>query len=685
MWKLFIILIFLGFPSMLWAQPAVVQGAIDLGAMEETSQEFLHLEGDWKFYWQHFVSEDDLRQGYLDKASPILVTSHGKNWLQIPEISQKYGYGTYVLRMTGLKAPAGRFALLMSQFFGTHRVAVWQPSTGTYQQMGGRGIPASSAEQDHPVYGQSLNVINIPTDGSEVFVLIHYSEYHLVGSYTDAPVLGRTDLLKKKIHYSWAQACWVLGLFTMMIVFNVCLFLLRRSDVPSLTIAALTFFNALRFVVTEGMMSQLIEHPPAWIYIFSMYSIAWTFPLGFACYFSFLRYAFPQYFSKRMHIVTLSTVVAYILMTLFMDLDPVLGLIISAVMFTLLTNYMTVQQIKAFRNKVKGSGFAIVGVWVLLQGIFHDTLVFLKILSTPYIGQYAMILFTLLQSLVVARNFTHAFLTAKRLSTQLKEEVELQTAQLQEQNQLLEVQKAELAKAHEMQQNWNNYLREQVLQRFLPPEIAEKVAQGSITLFEAPTEVDATVIFADLCAFTRATERLGAETVGLILNRYFVAMTEIVFSEGGMVDKFIGDGIMAVFGVPKRIPAEEQVKHALGCAVRMQLKLQELNAEWKAQYNYEFSMRIGVHRGPAVFGSFGGKQRSDFTVIGSAVNVASRIEAIAAANAIYISSPIKKFLDGRLVQDVGIFNLKGLDEPVRLYEIKDYQAIEWNSDLKQAG
>jgi class 3 adenylate cyclase len=177
---------------------------------------------------------------------------------------------------------------------------------------------------------------------------------------------------------------------------------------------------------------------------------------------------------------------------------------------------------------------------------------------------------------------------------------------------------------------------------------------------------------------------LGAETIGLILNQYFVAMTEIVFSEGGMVDKFIGDGIMAVFGVPKRIPADEQVRHALRCAVRMQLKLEELNAVWLQQYKYSFAMRIGMHRGPAVFGSFGGQQRSDYTVIGSAVNVASRIEAIAAPNAIYISSPITKYLDSRIVSDVGIFTLKGLDEPVRLYEIKDYQTIEWYDCFRQA-
>jgi class 3 adenylate cyclase len=437
--------------------------------------------------------------------------------------------------------------------------------------------------------------------------------------------------------------------------------------------------------VTEGMISQLLEHPPRWVYPFTIYTVAWVFPLAFACYFSFLRYSFPLFFSKRMHTLSLLSVGAYILFTLVMDMAPVLAVIISGVMFFFLTNYMLMQQIKAVRHGVKGSGFAIVGVWVLISGTGHDTLVFLKILDSPYLGQYAMILFTLLQSLVVARNFTHAFHTAQRLSTQLREEVDLQTAQLQEQNQLLASQKAEIAKAHELQQNWNNYLRDQVLQRFLPPGMAEQVAQGKITLFEAPTAVDATVIFADLCAFTRATERLGAETIGAILNRYFVVMTEVVFSEGGMVDKFIGDGIMAVFGVPNRIQAADQVQHALRCAVRMQLKLEELNTEWLAQYNYSFSMRIGMHRGPAVFGSFGGKQRSDYTVIGSAVNVASRIEAIAAPNAIYISSTIRKFMNPHVVQDAGVFQLKGLDEPVRLYEIKDFKAIVWEDCFLEAG
>jgi class 3 adenylate cyclase len=675
MWKILFILSLLSFSSLAWAGPRVVDGSIDLSELDESSTQIMPLEGVWHFYWQHLIGEDDLRQGFLERASPIPVTSHGPNWLQILAIGQKHGYGTYVLRIQGWKAAAGSFALQMSQFFGTHRVAVWQPSQGIYRELGGRGMPAESREKQQPVYGMSLGVIDIPSDGSDLFVLIQYSEYYMVGSYVDAPILGRSDILKSKVEYDWALACWVLGLFTMMILFNFCLFLLRRTDIPSLTIAVLTFINSVRFICTEGMISQLIEHPPRWIYPFTTYAVGWVFPLAFACYFSFLRYSFPRFFSKFMHRLCLVTVLAYILMTIVMDVSPIPAIIISGLIFFSLTNYMLVQQIRAVRHGVKGSGFAIIGVWVLILGVGHDTLVFLKILHSPYLGQYAMILFTLLQSLVVARNFTYAFKTAQRLSTQLKEEVDLQTAQLQEQNALLALQKAEIAKAHELQQNWNNYLRDQVLQRFLPPGIAGAVAQGKITLFEAPMAVDATVIFADLCAFTRATERLGAETIGFILNRYFVSMTEIVFSEGGMVDKFIGDGIMAVFGVPNDVPAAEQVQHALRCAARMQLKLEELNAEWLAQYQYSFSMRIGVHRGPAVFGSFGGKQRSDYTVIGSAVNVASRIEAIAAPNSIYISSAILEFLKHHQVHEAGVFQLKGLDAPVRLYEIKDFKAV----------
>lgn len=685
MWKLIFTALLLIFPPFLGASPAVVQGSIDLSSFSSASQDQMRLEGEWRLYWKHFITEADLRAGYLEKASPILVTSHGKNWLEMPEIGEKHGYGTYVLQVKGLRADAGELAILTSQFFGTHRLSVWQPQHGIYRDLGGKGQPGRTKSEDQPVYGKTLGVLDFPSDGSDVYILLHYSEYVMVGSYIDAPVLGPTENLRSRVQLDWAQACWILGLFTMMAIFNVCLFLLRPSDIPSLTIAVLTLINSLRFIATESMISQLIEHPPGWVYYFTIYTVGWTFPLGFACYLSFLRYAFPQYFSKRMHIVALICVSAYMLMTLAADMAPVLAVIISAVMFSVLGGYMLFKQIMALREGAKGSGFAILGVWVLVIGIGHDTMVFLEMLNPPYIGQYAMILFTLLQSLVVARNFTHAFRTAKRLSTQLKEEVAIQTAQLQEKNQLLEIQKAELGKAHDLQQNWNNYLREQVLQRFLPPGIAEKVAQGKITLFEAPIAVDVTVIFADLCAFTRATERLGAETIGLILNQYFVAMTEIVFSEGGMVDKFIGDGIMAVFGVPKRIPADEQVRHALRCAVRMQLKLEELNALWLKEYNYTFAMRIGVHRGPAVFGSFGGQQRSDYTVIGSAVNVASRIEAIAAPNAIYISSPITKYLASRVVSEAGIFTLKGLDEPVRLYEIKDYQTMEWDECFRQVG
>lgn len=146
-----------------------------------------------------------------------------------------------------------------------------------------------------------------------------------------------------------------------------------------------------------------------------------------------------------------------------------------------------------------------------------------------------------------------------------------------------------------------------------------------------PQNLTATVLFTDLQGFTTISEQIG-EPGALMswLNEYMEAMTETVFNNGGVVNKYIGDAVMAVFGVPVAHTEEDEISRdaicAVRCAMEMGDRLERLNSQWKVQERTTVRMRVGIFTGPLVVGCMGSRQRLEYTVIGDTVNVASRLE-----------------------------------------------------------
>ncbi|MBL8645405.1 MAG: adenylate/guanylate cyclase domain-containing protein, partial [Rhodospirillaceae bacterium] len=194
--------------------------------------------------------------------------------------------------------------------------------------------------------------------------------------------------------------------------------------------------------------------------------------------------------------------------------------------------------------------------------------------------------------------------------------------------------------------------------------------------------VVATVLFSDLKGFTSVSENAEPEQLMEWLNNYMDAMTEVIGRYGGVIDKFIGDAIMVVFGIPRgRLTEAEQAadaEAAVTCALAMSARLQALNAEWRAANKPEVGMRIGIHTGPLVAGALGGKERIDYTVIGDTVNTASRFESYdksvvdpgdpEAVSRIIIGATTKKLIGGRFkTTEVGAVTVKGKQEPLTIY------------------
>lgn len=153
------------------------------------------------------------------------------------------------------------------------------------------------------------------------------------------------------------------------------------------------------------------------------------------------------------------------------------------------------------------------------------------------------------------------------------------------------------------------------LERFLAPDVVDRVAGGAEAL--QMEERWGTVLFADISGFTRLTETARAEDVVALLDEFYRLMTEIVFEHGGTVDKFIGDAIMAIFGVPYAYG--DDAARALRAAAEMERRFAAMEIAAPCR------LKVGVHAGTMLAGTVGGEHRLEYTAIGDTVNVAARL------------------------------------------------------------
>jgi GAF domain-containing protein/response regulator RpfG family c-di-GMP phosphodiesterase len=228
----------------------------------------------------------------------------------------------------------------------------------------------------------------------------------------------------------------------------------------------------------------------------------------------------------------------------------------------------------------------------------------------------------------------------------------------------------------------NTYLTESVLGRFLPPALVKKAAEGNLTLDLRPEPRMITVLFSDIIGFTQLSNNLRSRRVAELLNEYLTEMTHAIFENGGTVDKFMGDAILAIFGAPEEISPNEQVKRAIAAARQMYKSLAVLNARWEAQGIPKVQFRCGIHQGTAVVGMFGGAERSDYTAIGPSVNIAARIQEAAEPSSILVSAAVADYLE--LEEDTitkfSPLQLKGVDETVLTFSVHPDPPVRMKSD-----
>ncbi|MFN8673113.1 MAG: adenylate/guanylate cyclase domain-containing protein [Candidatus Sericytochromatia bacterium] len=207
------------------------------------------------------------------------------------------------------------------------------------------------------------------------------------------------------------------------------------------------------------------------------------------------------------------------------------------------------------------------------------------------------------------------------------------------------------------------------LERYLGPKMVTHLIDNKINLDQKGEERFGTVLFSDIRGFTSLSEKLEPKQIIEILTLYFSKMTEIIFRYDGFIDKFIGDAIFCIFGIP--LYQDDHADRAVKTAIEMKKELEILNKTIVRDFGIEIKIGIGINTGKFVYGNIASMDRPEVTILGDTVNTAERLCSSARKSEIFISTECKNNLQNQyIIQDQGLFSLKGKEEKVNIYSIE---------------
>lgn len=209
--------------------------------------------------------------------------------------------------------------------------------------------------------------------------------------------------------------------------------------------------------------------------------------------------------------------------------------------------------------------------------------------------------------------------------------------------------------------------------RYLPQEVTDSIFNGRHSFDLGGHEATVTVLFCDIRDFTQLSEKLSPTEVVRFLNRFFSTMNRVIFHHHGMVDKFIGDAILAAFGVTAS--DDNDAANGVTCALEMMRALEEFNHQWTQEGHPPIAIGIALHRGRVVHGNVGSDTRMDYTIIGDTVNTASRVSGLnkELGESLLATGEVVEKLPGSVGADIVFIEtrtMRGRSGPTELYAVR---------------
>jgi adenylate cyclase len=554
--------------------PKAKAGVLDLSAWDFESQGIVPLNGEWRLYWGALLEPG--MTIHPAAFSPQYFNFPG-SWNDLVEDGKKVGaegFATFALDV--ILPDSSQLLGLKSRSVNT-AWRVWVDD----RELGGAGKVGENAESMVPA---SLpRIFAFQPQGKEVRITVQVSNfYHRKGGFWWPLQLGLHDQIQKDRESGLAIDLFLLGALLIMGFYHLGLYMLRPKDTSTLFFGIFCLLVGSRMLfINENFSAELFP----WL--------SWAIAKKTEYVITFLLTPFFFFFLNKLYPKEFPIWPARILAG-FNGLLVLFAILAPAPLFTLTPTIFNLASMGVFAftlfcmvlTIVRKREYALpifIGTLILVLSTVNDMLNDSEIIRTGFFAPLGLFIFIFIQSYILSKRFSNAY-------------------------QLAEV----YAKTFQM---------------FVPRQFLDRIAKqgiGSIKLGNAEQD-DVTILFSDIRSFTAISETLTPDGVLSFLNGFLSRMEPPIREQGGFVDKYLGDAIMALFDSSH---SAKGVSSAIHAALGMQAALQKYNKERKATGLPEIVCGIGLHSGSVIIGTIGGAERMDSTAIGDAVNLASRIEGL---------------------------------------------------------
>ena len=596
-------------------------GRVDLAGLDSGSVR--ELKGQWAFWWRQFI---DPAAATDQAARPDAFVVFPGEWKDYPVTrGDTVGFATLRLEVSGLD-PSQEWAIKLSSVQSAARLYINGVLASDI------GTPGVREAAETPRWDSRVIRFTPKPDGTAVFVL-HISNFHDRSGGLKTPLLigGYRAILAAQTRPRLAEL-FLLGAIMVMGLYYLFLFAFRPSDRSALYFGLLCLTLGLRTVCYDEFLILEVVPELSWEWLFRLGYLMFSIPVFL--FSAFVRSLFPKLFPKAVFVIVGATCGAY---TALFAAAPTLVMARSLISLQACTLgiglFIVYVLIRAAVNHEKGSLLLAVGFLLFFAAAIHDILDAIGIIRGEFLVQSGLLVFLFSMSLVITRKFAASFARAESLSEELSR-------------------------------------TNRALKRFVPEEFLSRLGKSSIDQVSLGdhSAQEMTVMFADIRQFSYISEQLTPEENFRFINQYLARMGPAIRNNGGFVDKYLGDGVMALFpGSPE---------NAVRCAIEMHRRLEDYNSIRFSSGQTPIKIGIGIHTGRLMLGTIGENERMDGTVISDVVNIASRIEGITKDFSIGLAVSERILLgladvDAYLFRFLGKIGVRGKREPVSVFELFD--------------
>jgi adenylate cyclase len=599
-------------------RPKAKLGSIDLRQWD-FSNGSVRLNGDWTFYWDTLL--DPAQPSYDSRtfmSVPGIWNGHIVN--EFGEPIPAMGYATYKLKVR-LPDYGEMRAISILTVSNAYRFYI------NNELVASNGTVGSSEESSKPQYAP--RVVTFIPDTTEITLTMQISNFdHCKGGFWLPVELGEVQQVQSKRDARVLTEMFLFGCLFMMALYHFGLYVLRRKDSTTLFFGLMCLVISTRSMFTGEILINHIFPGMEWHIARKIeYILTFTSP---GIYVAFCRKLFPTEWNTWIY----RSIVGFgLALIAFVIVTPTTIFTNTSYVFTgyaWVVGMVTIWIfIKALRKKLDGAGIFLATTLFFLLTIVNDTLNQMELIHTGLYLSFGLLIVTFAQSFSLSSRFSNAFFQAETYATTFR--------------------------------------------KFVPAQFLDRIAKDGIhSIKPGNAERDeVTVLFSDIRGFTSIAETMSPDEVFRMLNEYLTYVEPPISANNGFIDKYMGDGIMALF---EKSEATRSAKFAIDAALQMQQALTLYNKHRLEEKKDPLAMGIGLHIGQVIIGTLGANDRMDSTAIGDAVNLASRIEGMTkmyGAGVLVSLDTLQALEDASIYLTRFIDNVmaKGKHEPVQIWQV----------------